>query len=182
METLIGRITLIWILLTVFTMGFVINDISDIQIFKFGPNSGLFIMDICIDTNAKYFSVVIFCFVNSGVRCMNHNILQSWLINTVQNKEVIIVNTQQSYEISLISTIYTWFDFFMYMNILMSQIDMLLVEIIAELIMNTTLTYNYLQLKKIEREKNDNNDNNDNICERTRLLINKPISYMKTDE
>ena len=57
---------------------------------------------------------------------------------------------------------------------------MLLVEIIAELIMNTTLTYNYLQLKKIEREKNDNNDNNDNndiICERTRLLINKPISY-----
>ena len=91
METLIGRITLIWILLTVFTMGFVINDISDIQIFKFGPNSGLFIMDICIDTNTKYFSVVIFCFVNSGVRSMNHNILQSWLINTVQNKEVIIL-------------------------------------------------------------------------------------------
>ena len=54
---------------------------------------------------------------------------------------------------------------------------MLLVEIIAELIMNTTLTYNYLQLKKIERDKNDNNDNNDIICERTRLLINKPISY-----
>lgn len=53
METLIGRITLIWILLTVFTMGFVINDINDIQIFRFGPNSGLFIMDICIDTNAK---------------------------------------------------------------------------------------------------------------------------------
>lgn len=115
--------------------------------------------------------------MNSGVRSMNHNILQSWLINTVQNKEVIIVNTQQSYEISLVSTIYTWFDFFMYMNILMSQIDMLLVEIIAELIMNTTLTYNYLQLKKIEREKNDNNDNNDIICERTRLLINKPMNY-----
>ena len=147
METVIGRITLAWIFTTMFAMGFFIHDISDNQIFKFGPNAGLFIMDICIDTNAKYCSVILFCFVNSGVRCMNHNILQSWLINTVQNKEVLVVDTHQSYEISLISTVYNWFDFFLYMNILLSQIDMLLVEVFADLIVTFFLTTDYVRSK-----------------------------------
>jgi hypothetical protein len=38
----------------------------------------------------------------------------------------------------------------MYMNILLSQIDMLLVEIISDLIMNFYLTKHYLYLKYVD--------------------------------
>jgi len=45
--------------------------------------------------------------------------------------------------------IYNWFDFFMYMNILLSQIDMLLVEVFSDLIVNYFLTKYYLSLKQV---------------------------------
>jgi hypothetical protein len=139
---------MIWMLIISTLVGVFISNNKDNQLFKIGPNSGLFIMGVCIDSQSKYLTVVTFCFVNSGFRCMNHNILQSWLINTVQNKAVVNVDAKQSYEISFISTVFNWFDFFMYMNILMSQVDMLIVEIISDLIMTTILTTHYLRMKK----------------------------------
>ncbi len=148
MEKIIGRVVLIWIFIISGFIGVFISNNSDNQLFRFGPNPDLIIMGISIDTREKYVSVVSFCFVNSGVRCMNHNILQSWIINTVQDKTVAHVNPRQSYEISFISTIFNWFDFFMYMNILMSQFDMLLIETFADLIMTAILTSYYLRLKQ----------------------------------
>jgi len=148
METKIGRIVILWMCITSIFLGIFISNNQDNQLFRLGPNPDLFIMGICIDTHPKYFTVVSFCFVNSGFRCLNHNILQSWLINTVQNKAVSNVDVRQSYEISFISTVFNWFDFFMYMNILMSQIDMLMVEIASDLITTTIITSHYLHIKK----------------------------------
>ena len=148
MEKTIGRVVLIWIFIISGFIGVFISNNSDNQLFRFGPNPDLIIMGICIDTREKYVSVVSFCFINSVVRCMNHNILQSWIINTVQDKTVAYVDPRQSYEISFISTIFNWFDFFMYMNILMSQVDMLLIETFADLIMTAILTSYYLRLKQ----------------------------------
>jgi cysteine desulfurase len=57
----------------------------------------------------------------------------------------------KAYILSFISVTYNWFDFFMYMNILMSQIDMLFIEISADLMMTFFLTTYYIRLKSIER-------------------------------
>jgi hypothetical protein len=65
----------------------------------------------------------------------------------VQDHKTAVVNKVDAYTISFISTIYNWVDFFMYMNILLSQIDMLLIEISADLIMNAILTTYYLRSK-----------------------------------
>ena len=151
METKISRFVMLWVCITSIFLYAFISGNQENRLFQIGPNPNLLILGICVDTHEKYVIVVSFCFVNSGFRCLNHNILQSWLINTVQNKAVFNVNTRQSYEISFISTIYNWFDFFMYMNILMSQIDMLMVEIISDLIMTTIITKHYLHLKKNNR-------------------------------
>jgi len=82
-------------------------------------------------------------------RSLNHNILQSYIINAIQDIQdnVPILNPSTCYEISCISTIYNWFDFFMYMHILMSQIDLLLVEVSADIIMTIIITKYYIDKK-----------------------------------
>ena len=79
---------------------------------------------------------------------MNHNILQPWIINVIQDKtNPTHITYSQSYELSFVYTIYNWFDFFLYMNILLSQIDMLLVEVFADLIVTFFLTTDYVRSK-----------------------------------
>lgn len=114
------------------------------------PNHNLYIFGICIDTFTKYGIVITFCFINSGIRAMNSNVLRSWVINEVQdtsNKKPI--DHKKTYILSSISVTYNWFDFFMYMNILMSQIDLFVLEILADLIMTGGITNYYLKQKTI---------------------------------
>jgi hypothetical protein len=107
-------------------------------------------LGICIDTLTKYGVVVTFCFVNSGIRAMNTNVLRSWVINDVQDKSnKRPINHRKAYILSSVSVTYNWFDFFMYMNILLSQIDLFVLEIIADLIMTCLLTNYYLKQKTI---------------------------------
>jgi hypothetical protein len=153
-ENIIGGVIGIWILLTTCALTYIIiNNIVNLNthIFAIGPNPDFYILGICIDTPSKYCIVVFFCFINSGMRAMNGNVLHSWVINEIQGvKNKTIINTNKAYTLSFISIIYNWFDFFMYMNILMSQIDMLLIEIIADLMVTVCLIKHYLKLKQID--------------------------------
>ena len=149
-ETTISRVIFVWIVAVNVILGIIIkNSSTKSNIFNIGPNSSLFILEICVDTPVKYGSVMLFCLINSGIRTMNHSILQSWITNTVQDtSNTTPVDARQAYEISYISTIYNWFDFFMYMNILMSQIDLFVIEILMDLVMITLVTKYYLYLKR----------------------------------
>lgn len=71
-EIRVARLITLWMASIVAVMGFVK---SDNPIFQFGPNENLYILNVAIDTPAKYAVVVSVCFVNSGIRTMNHNIL-----------------------------------------------------------------------------------------------------------
>ena len=119
------------------------------HMFQVGPNNKLFILGVCINTQSKYLIVVSFCFVNTGLRGLNNNIIHPWVLNVVQDeKNMVVVNRLTAYELTLISTIYTWFDFFMYMNILMAQIDLFFIEVFADLIITTITTRYYLNKPK----------------------------------
>jgi hypothetical protein len=147
-EQRVSRLIGLWMLMITATLTIVATKDIDIPIFKFGPNDDLVIFNVSINTYTKYFTVVSFCFINSGIRTLNHNILQPYIINVIQDKtNNTIITYQQSYELSVVHTIYNWFDFFMYMNILMSQIDMLFVEIFADLIITIVLTTDYVKGK-----------------------------------
>jgi len=89
------------------------------------------------------------------MRTVHHNIIQSWIINTIQDsKSTTPIQQQTAYEITLISTTYIWFDFFMYMNIVMSQIDMFLIETGSDLVMMTVVTTYYLREKEKDAKLN----------------------------
>ena len=118
------------------------------HLLQIGPNKNLVIFGFCVDTKEKYALVVTFCFINSGIRTLNHNIIQPYVINVIQDiSNNIIINNYQSYKLIFIHTIYNWFDFFMYMNILITQIDMLVIEIVIDLIMTYISTSYYLKVK-----------------------------------
>ena len=48
------------------------------------------------------------------------------------------------YQIVMCNTIYTWFDWFIYINILLSQIDMVFVEITTDIVVTICITRYYL--------------------------------------
>ncbi len=148
-EIITSRIIFIWMCtIIIFIFLYTISNKDPVTLFKIGPNSKLFILHIAIDTTAKYMTVVSFCFINSIFRSLNHNILQPFIINEIQDvSKNNITNFGFCYELSWNSAIYVWFDFFMYMHILMSQIDLLLVEIIADVIITGIITKYYLNKK-----------------------------------
>lgn len=117
------------------------------QFYRFGPNSDLKILGIYIDNGGKYFGIVVYCFINSMFRTLHQSILHAWLINNVQDesKEKPTSIKKFAYEVTCVSTIYMWFDWFIYMNILLSQIDMVIIEICADLLMSIATTTYYLK-------------------------------------
>jgi len=124
------------------------------KFYNFGPNTSLIILGFTIDTYYRYFYIIGYCFVNSVFRSLFHNVLTSWVTNSVQDitrpKPITMhmfayVSAYVSaYESAYIITLYTWFDWFLYYNILLSQIDVLLIEIVIDLIMAGFVTKYYL--------------------------------------
>ena len=146
METIVGKGILLWMIFISGGLTYLVksNDL-DTKIYRFGPGPELVILGFSIDTLPKYLSIAAFCLVNSGIRTLNNVILHSWITNQVRDvSKPVTVSGFSAYEISYISSVYNWFDFFMYMNILLAQIDMMFIEIGADLIMTGLLTRYYL--------------------------------------
>jgi len=119
------------------------------KFYRFGPSVDMQVLGFAIDKGWKYTLLVLYCFLNSVVRTLVHNILNPWLINNVQDetKPITYEIKKKAYEITVNTTIYNWFDWFIYMNILLAQIDMVVVEICADLTMSILTTFYYMKKK-----------------------------------
>jgi hypothetical protein len=147
-ENTISYLIIGWMTFSIGCIGYVISGGTNSHMFAIGPNENFYILGIGIDTMPKYWLVVSFCFINSGMRAFNLNVLHSWIINEIQDaNNISYINPKKAYAISNIALIFYWYDFFMYMNILFSQIDMLVVEVLSDLIATYILTRHYLSLK-----------------------------------
>lgn len=119
------------------------------KFFRIGPSSDLVILGIQIDTFLKYYMLVSYSVVNSTFRGLLNDVVQPWIINHVQNSAIKKNHddTAISYEITLVTTFYKWFDWFLNMNILLSQVDLILFECIADCIITVCSTRFYLKAK-----------------------------------
>jgi hypothetical protein len=121
---LISRTIILWMIIV--SSGIIFFSRKNSIPFSIGPNEQLYILQIPINTNTKYMIIITFCFCNSIFRSLHHNFLQPWILHEIQDTDMEkerMVSISICYEISCVSTIYVWFDFFMYMHILLSQID-----------------------------------------------------------
>jgi hypothetical protein len=114
--------------------------------YTFGPSSTFIILGITIDTPLKYSIVVLYSVLDTLVTALLYQVVTPWLTLVVHDTTV--VKTHLSYflihEISIISRIYAWVDWLLYINILLSQIDVALIQLLTDALCTIYITYVYL--------------------------------------
>lgn len=141
-----------WIIFVIAAMAwFVITTKRDIDksFYRIGPHSNLSLLGFTIDTETKYALVIAYCIANSAIRTVQQEVLSPWLINHVRDSDRCKSSDvrKYAYEITTVNTLYQWVDWLLYMNILLSQIDMVVIETLTNLIATNFTTYLYLRRK-----------------------------------
>ena len=139
---LVSRIIATWmiIILTILLSYIFANTeqfTGDTTFYRFGPHPELIILGIVIDTAEKYCLVVLYAIVNTIIRNLDHNIIAPYITLNVQNINASnndIKDIPMQYEVSIINTIYSWFDWLIYINMLLAQVDMFLLELTTDVI------------------------------------------------
>jgi hypothetical protein len=157
-EKLVSRIVIIWMTIIMITIGGLYNHMNatGVNYYRFGPHDNFIIIGIPINTGGKYFLAVLYCFINSLIRTSINNILKPWLINSVQ--DINILKPKQirtfAYEVTNVITIYNWVDWYVYMNLLLAQVDLFLTEMVTDVFMSVLTTYYYLNTEPQNKNKN----------------------------
>ena len=124
---------------------------STTKFFTFGPREDLVILDVKIDTPWRYTVVLMYTVISTVARTVLQEIVSPWLIQTVQNdKPKNAYARRYAQEIAFGEVLYRWFDWFMYMHILLAQIDMMIVELLGNLVAVAYTTRLYMKPKEPE--------------------------------
>lgn len=129
--------------------------VGDTSFYRFGPNPELVILGITIDTPEKYGLIVLYAVINTVIRNLDHSIIAPWITLNVQNinaqptEDTEKKDTNKQFEISIINTIYSWFDWLIYINMLLAQVDMFLLETITDVIAIYFVTRWYIKNRAI---------------------------------
>ena len=151
MEKTTSRMIMLWMIFIVVSLSSLYDqmDSETKSFFRFGPNKNLIVFGIEINTYSKYSVIVVYSLINSLLRTSCRDILISWQTNNVQDiskpkkKEIRCF----AYEVTCVTTIYTWLDWYIYMNLLLAQVDMIVIEISSNLLMSCIITRYYLNYK-----------------------------------
>lgn len=114
--------------------------------FNFGPNDSFLVFGIQVNTYYRYFLLCFYSIINAGVRALYQNVVHPWVLHNVQDETVEKKKEmhKDAYHFTMVSTAYIWFDWFIYMNVLLSQVDMLIMELLADASVSLLTTYLYL--------------------------------------
>ena len=152
LQKLTSRISVCWMFIIMLSISMLYNkmDATTQNFYMFGPNDKLIVFGIKINTRIRYMITVSYIFVNSLIRTMNHNILLPWITTYIQDITVEKhKNTHMfAYEANYVNCAYIWVDFFIYMNMLLVQVDMLLIEMLSNIVVSVFITKYYLDYKK----------------------------------
>jgi len=138
------RILTTWIIINIFLYS-ILNKRN--FLIKIGPNDDLIIMEIIINTYLKYFLLLFYIIIKTIITNINNQLVHPWIILNIQNENEPIKNNNY-YEITIISNLYGWFDWFSNLILLFSQIDICFFSLSIDLISNCIVTKYYLQQKR----------------------------------
>jgi hypothetical protein len=117
--------------------------------FRVGPHDDFLFFAVKINTYGKYFSLATYSCLNSVVRTVHKNIVLSAMYNNILNKSnPPTFNALHSSEIASVATLYGWFDWFIYMNLTLSQIDMMTIEVVSDTLTSIATAMIFMSLKK----------------------------------
>jgi hypothetical protein len=148
---MVGLITkgiIAWMLLVSSVVCIMLDSAPDslLTFYRLGPQKDLVVIGIVINNNTRYAIVALFCITNSLIRSVESDIVHSWIINNVQDKSVHKTDEIRhlAYQVSIVHSIYQWWDWFIDMNILLAQIDLFLMEMLSSVLTSIITTRMYL--------------------------------------
>lgn len=144
----LSRLTTIWVCIVCFIMAGSPHT-STSTFYRFGPGENLVILGgIRINTTGKYLLVILYSMVNTCLRSAKINILSPWITLNVQDESKPLgnLNKLHAYEITLVANLYTWIDWWISVSMLMSQVDLIIIEVLFDFITLYYITRNYLSI------------------------------------
>ena len=139
----IVKVILIWIFIVIVTLSIVYVPSPEYKFFRVGYNDDLIVFGMRINSIGSYMLLLCYTALNTVIRGLQQEVLLSW-ITTVLRGGVIRVERRLSYISSLTNTLYIWFDFYMYMNILLTQLDIFMLETVGHMLTTYYTTRMYL--------------------------------------
>jgi hypothetical protein len=113
-----------------------------------GPNKQFIFMGLVIDTYQKYCTFIAFTLVNVMCSAVHQQILNPWIILNIQDESVCLIHRGTAYHVTLISTIYNWFAWFMNMMTLLTQIDVFCFNVYADIIIHMLISRYHIRRKE----------------------------------
>lgn len=127
--------------------------------FRLGPHEDLILFGIPIHSAGRYAVVVAYTAVSTLVRTLQQEVLRPWVIQQVQNDHPKTPYVRSyAYFILGVETAYIWFDWLLYLNILLAQVDLMMVEMIGNLLATMYTTHLYLGQACAQPTANEPND------------------------
>ena len=143
------RVLQCWTASVLVALGLLLQKGSALKSFyQFGPSENLIILGLVIDSYALYAGVVFYSFFNTVIRNLNNQVVNAWVTLVVYDTTIPKHNISHLYiyEITLMSAIYTYIDWFIYLNLVFSQLDIVLIELAGELFITFIVTRMYLSI------------------------------------
>lgn len=144
----VAKCVLGWIGVVCFILIFAFYAGSSVQqsFFTCGPNEHLQLLGVRIDTWTRYAAVVAYTVGSTCFRTLHVEVLSPWIMQSVQNNDAKCKYTMDhAMFVIMVSVVFTWLDWFMYLNILLSQLDFLLVEIAGNVWVTLLTTKQYMR-------------------------------------
>jgi hypothetical protein len=129
----------------------VLNTPGDYDFFNFGPSKTLQILGITIDSYIKYIILISYICINNLFKELKDSIVDPWLINDIKilKSDVISLEIYQlALFVSSVNTVYIWIDWFISIQMILTQFDLLCVEILSDLFFNYLSIYYYWNRRK----------------------------------
>lgn len=132
-------------------------DLMHSDFMHMGPSSHTRFMTLNIDTWHKWYVLVAATFANTCISDFMSDAIVPWLQNTVQDHKTkyLPYSKLTCYVISQLWTIYCGVMSIFAIGLMTSQIDFLLIRMLADLITSTFTTYKFMRGKIVDRQKYD---------------------------
>lgn len=145
------------------------TDTENNEFLHMGPSNNTKIMGVVIDTWAKWYTVSTLAFVKTAMNEFIGDSLGPWIINTIQDEKTKTLPYNKNVCILIVEmyTIYAHVMAIFGLALMLSQVDFLIVRVVADLIvtayslhrfmLNKTVDAKYKELEEVcEKCSNDN--------------------------
>lgn len=118
-----------------------------------GPNSRTVLMGVKLDTWFKWWSVALYTFVSTCIAAFAGDAVIPWITNTIQDHKTLYIPYSKFTCLCIIQTftIYAVIMSVIGMFVALTQVDFMLIRIVADLVVNHFTTYWFLRNKTVDK-------------------------------